>query len=145
MANYFWLVWYNAVTRRAPKHWALMVTYEMDEDAFGTLYQTVGDGTGWGRFSTDIRHGAQLNSAHGDAAYGARLFLGAVADGVVEALRDYCDAATDMINAQNTQRGVGELNCQDWVLVLVRSLEDARLLEAGTLARVKRCPRHEYD
>ena len=39
MTNHFWLVWYRAQTPMGPKHWSLFVTYEIEEQALGTIYE----------------------------------------------------------------------------------------------------------
>lgn len=39
MAAYLWLVWYQGSSKLTPKHWALAVTYEMNDRAYATFYQ----------------------------------------------------------------------------------------------------------
>lgn len=39
MAAYLWLLWYQASSKLAPKHWALAVTYEVSDRAYATVYQ----------------------------------------------------------------------------------------------------------
>ena len=39
MTNYFWLVWYRPRNSSGPKHWALFLTYDTDDQAIGTIYQ----------------------------------------------------------------------------------------------------------
>ena len=39
MAAYLWLVWYHASSKLSPKHWALAVTYELNDRAYATFYQ----------------------------------------------------------------------------------------------------------
>lgn len=39
MVNYLWLVWYRARSGRGLKHWAFVINYEADEEAYGTVYQ----------------------------------------------------------------------------------------------------------
>lgn len=39
MVAYLWLLWYQASSKLAPKHWALAITYEMSERAYATVYQ----------------------------------------------------------------------------------------------------------
>ena len=34
-----WLIWVSGLTELSPKEWALVVTYEEDVEAFGTLYK----------------------------------------------------------------------------------------------------------
>ena len=34
-----WLIWVSGLTHLSPKEWALVVTYEEDPEAFGTLYK----------------------------------------------------------------------------------------------------------
>ncbi|KAI0078650.1 hypothetical protein K474DRAFT_1641311 [Panus rudis PR-1116 ss-1] len=145
MTNYFWLVWYRARSSMAPKHWSLFMTYDTDEQAIGTIYQ-VRNGWGTGQFLTSILRGVQLKGTRGAQSYESRLYLGEVHEKFVsnEMMREYCDAATDLINEHNATCGdglVGEWNCQDWCLVVIRSLEDARCLPKGSLQRAERCPR----
>lgn len=80
-------------------------------------------------------------ATHGAMAYEGKLLLGEILDNVVGALEMYSESAAEMVNSQNRKRGVGESNCQDWTMMIIRSLEDAQLLPKGTLARVERCPR----
>lgn len=164
MTNYLWLVWYRAQSPMGPKHWSLFVTYDTDEEALGTIYQVraidLGDrvfpkadgvappplqmeGTGWGtgQFNFRICRGVQLKGARGSQAYESRLLLGAISDGLATMLHEYGAAAADMINEQNGARFVGESNCQDWALLLIKSLEDGRFIPAGTLEKATACPR----
>ena len=39
MVAYLWLVWYQANSKLSPKHWALAVTYELNERAYATFYE----------------------------------------------------------------------------------------------------------
>ena len=56
-------------------------------------------------------------------------------------LKEYCDAATELINERNAQTVVGASNCHDWCLVVIRGLEDAKCLPGGAFERARRCPR----
>lgn len=141
MTNYFWLVWYRARSSAVPKHWALFMTYDTDEQACGTIYQAEGNGWGTGQFITSILRGIQLTGQRGSQAYENRLHLGEIHDGLNGMMKEYCDAATDLINEHNAKRVVGELNCQDWCLVVIKSLEDSRCLPSGTHERALRTPR----
>lgn len=80
-------------------------------------------------------------ATYGDRTYEGRLLLGEIIDNVVGALEMYGESATDMVNSHNRKRGIGESNCQDWAIMIVRSLEDAQLLPRGAVAKVERCPR----
>ncbi|KAI0786028.1 hypothetical protein C8Q75DRAFT_773805 [Abortiporus biennis] len=141
MTAYLWLVWYEATSRVSPKHWALAVTYELNERAYATFYQVFGDGSGMGQFIPNVVRRVHLMAAHGDQAYDGKLLLGEVIDNVVATLEMYAESATALINSRNRKIGVGDSNCQDWAIMIVRSLEDAQLLPRGTLSRVERCPR----
>ena len=101
------------------------------------------EGTGWGtgQFNFRICRGVQLKGARGSQAYESRLLLGAISDGLATMLHEYGAAAADMINEQNGARFVGESNCQDWALLLIKSLEDGRFIPAGTLEKATACPR----
>ncbi|CAL1696501.1 unnamed protein product [Somion occarium] len=141
MAAYLWLVWYHASSKMAPKHWALAITYEVNERAYATVYQMLGDGSGMGQFQPSVVRRVHLTGTHGAQSYEGKLLLGEVPDSVVGAMEMYSESATDLVNTKNRKRGVGESNCQDWTMIIVRSLEDAQLLPKGTLARVERSPR----
>ena len=39
MAAYLWLIWYDASTKAAPKHWTLAVSYEPHDRAYATVYE----------------------------------------------------------------------------------------------------------
>ena len=166
MTTYLWLVWYRAQSPLGPKHWSLFVTYEPDEEALGTIYQvrltlqppplslsnkrplhltliTQLEGNGWGtgQFVFRVCRGVQLKGARGSQAYESRLHLGDIRDGVNGMLQEYCEAAAELINEHNTAHVIGDSNCQDWCLLVVKSLEDARFVPAGTYAKAKACPR----
>lgn len=162
MTNHLWLVWYRAQTPMGPKHWSLFVTYDLDEQAIGTIYhvrialqassteilipdneysQVEGNGWGTGQFTFNLHRGAQLIGARGSQAYEGRLHLGEIRDGVNGMMHEYCEAATEMINEHNGESVVGESNCQDWCELVVKSLEDGRCIPAGTRKRVAACPR----
>ncbi|KAI0806221.1 hypothetical protein BC629DRAFT_1153391 [Irpex lacteus] len=141
MTNHLWLVWYRAQTPMGPKHWSLFVTYDLDEQAIGTIYHVEGNGWGTGQFTFNLHRGAQLIGARGSQAYEGRLHLGEIRDGVNGMMHEYCEAATEMINEHNGESVVGESNCQDWCELVVKSLEDGRCIPAGTRKRVAACPR----
>lgn len=141
MAAYLWLLWYQASSKLAPKHWALAVTYEVSDRAYATVYQVIGDGNGMGQFQPNVTRRVHLTTAHGAHAYEGKTLLGEVSDTVVGALEMYSESAADLVNTKNRKRGIGESNCQDWAMIIVQSLEDAQLLPRGTLARVERTPR----
>lgn len=54
-------------------------------------------------------------------------------------MKEYCDAATDLINEHNAKDIFGDSNCQDWCLLVIKSLEDARCLNPGTHDKAKSC------
>ena len=56
-------------------------------------------------------------------------------------MHEYCEAATEMINEHNGASVVGESNCQDWCLLVIKSLEDGRCIPEGSKNRVGACPR----
>ncbi|KAH8100544.1 hypothetical protein BXZ70DRAFT_1008042 [Cristinia sonorae] len=141
MVAYLWLVWYHATSKLSPKHWALAVTYELNDRAYATFYQILADGSGMGQFLPNVIRRVHLMATHGDQAYDGKLLLGEILDNVVGALEMYSESAADMVNSHNRKRGVGDSNCQDWSMMIIRSLEDAQLLPKGTLMKVERCPR----
>ncbi|KAH8087187.1 hypothetical protein BXZ70DRAFT_544135 [Cristinia sonorae] len=143
MTNHFWLVWYRARSSVAPKHWALFMTYDTDEQAIGTAYQAQGDGFGSGQFTTAIHLAVQLKGPRGAHSYEDRLYLGTIPDSFTSngMMKEYCDAATELINESNAARVVGESNCHNWCLLVIRGLEDAKCLKEGTWERARRCPR----
>ncbi|KAI0782040.1 hypothetical protein C8Q75DRAFT_728144 [Abortiporus biennis] len=140
MTNYLWLVWYRARNSVGPKHWSLFMTYDADEQAVGTVYQ-VGNGWGTGQFSTNVIHGVQLKGVRGSQSYESRLYLGEVHDKFNGMLKEYCDAATDLVNEHNAARVVGDSNCQDWCLMVIKTLEDQRCLPPGSFERARTCPK----
>ncbi|GJE85296.1 hypothetical protein PsYK624_013750 [Phanerochaete sordida] len=141
MTNHLWLVWYRAQSPMGPKHWSLFVTYDTDEEALGTIYQIEGNGWGTGQFLFRVCRGVQLKGARGSQAYEGRLFLGDIRDGVYGMMHEYCEAAAEMINEHNVAHVVGESNCQDWCLLVIKSLEDGRFIPGGTKTRAAACPR----
>jgi len=141
MVAYLWLVWYSAHSKLSPKHWALAVTYELNDRAYATFYQILGDGNGMGQFMPNVLRRVHLMSTYGDQAYEGKVLLGEIIDNVVGALEMYGESAAEMVNSNNRKRGIGESNCQDWAIMIIRSLEDAALLPRGTVAKAERCPR----
>lgn len=103
--------------------------------------QVEGNGWGTGQFVFRIVRGCQLKGARGSQAYEGRLYLGEIRDDVNGMLQEYCEAATEMINEHNAQKIVGESNCQDWCILVIKSLEDSRLLPRGSEATAGACPR----
>lgn len=72
------------------------------------------------------------------------MLLGEIIDDVIKVMEEYGNTATEIVNSTNESRaGSGDLNCQDWILIIVRSLEDAGLLPNGALKRAKDCPRYD--
>ncbi|KIP11481.1 hypothetical protein PHLGIDRAFT_18012 [Phlebiopsis gigantea 11061_1 CR5-6] len=141
MVAYLWLVWYQACTKASPKHWALAVTYELHERAYATFYEIVGDGTGMGQFLPTVVRRVHLTGTHGHQLYDGKMLVGEINDSVLGALEMYGETAVELVNSHNRKRGLGESNCQDWAIIIIRSLEDSLLLPRGTLAKVERCPR----
>ncbi|KAI0757226.1 hypothetical protein C8Q80DRAFT_1132569 [Daedaleopsis nitida] len=139
MAAYLWLVWYDATSRGAPKHWTLAVSYEASDRAYATVYEVMLDLTG--RYQSRVIRRVHLTSNHPSGAYGGKILLGEVNDGVLCALEAYSDTAAELVNTHNRKRGQASSNCQDWAAIIVRSLEDAMLLPQGSLARLEKCPR----
>lgn len=90
---------------------------------------------------TNIIRGIQLKGERGSRAFESRFYLGEIRDTFKEMMKEYCDAATDLINEQNAINYVGESNCQDWCLMVIKSLEDARCLPAGIHERARTCPK----
>ncbi|KAI0932473.1 hypothetical protein AcW2_001095 [Taiwanofungus camphoratus] len=140
MTAYLWLVWYEATSKLSPQHWALAVTYEINDQAYATSYEVVGDSTG-SRYHSRVVRRVHLTSSHGYTPYVGKLLLGEINDQVLGALEMYSETATELVNAHNKKHGTNESNCHDWALIIIRSLEDALLLPKGTLARVEKCPK----
>lgn len=71
------------------------------------------------------------------------MLLGQITETVVELLPLYCEVGADLINSQNKGRGLlaGENGSQEWVLHIVGSFEDSRILPRGSIDRAKGCPR----
>ena len=103
--------------------------------------QVEGNGWGTGQFKFRVCRGVQLKGARGSQAYEGRLYLGEIRDGVNGMMQEYCEAATEMINEHNGVHVVGESNCQDWCILVVKSLEDGRFIPSGTQGRANACPR----
>lgn len=94
-----------------------------------------------GQFLPNVVRRVHLIATHGDQGYEGKLLLGEILDNVVGALEMYGESAAEMVNSHNRKRGVGDSNCQDWTMMIIRSLEDAQLLPKGTLGKVEKCPR----
>jgi len=140
MVAYLWLVWYEAMSKTSPRHWALAVTYEAHDQAYATFYEVAqGDG---GRYQPRVVRRVHLTSKHGSSQYGGKLLLGEINDQVLGALEMYSETAAELVNSHNKKRGVNESTCHDWAIIIVRSLEDALLLPRGALARVEKSPRY---
>ena len=103
--------------------------------------QIEGNGWGTGQFVFRVCRGVQLKGARGSQAYEGRLYLGDIRDGVNGMMQEYCEAASELINEHNTAHVVGESNCQDWCLLVIKSLEDGRFIPGGTQTRAAGCPR----
>ena len=118
-----------------------------------------------GQYVPRVVRRAHLTGTHGHQAYDGKLLLGEITDNVVTALEMYGESSVDIVNSHNRKRGLGESNCQvrepfirvscsltshpdrcpylcqDWALIIIRSLEDSQLLPGGTLAKAEKCPR----
>ncbi|KAH9947655.1 hypothetical protein B0H21DRAFT_737437 [Amylocystis lapponica] len=138
MVAYMWLVWYAAPDKTSCRHWALAVTYEADEHAYATIHE-VALSDAAGQFLPKVVRRVHLTRDHLQP-YAGKMLLGEIVDSVLSALELYSETAVELINAQNQKRG-SQSNCQDWAIIIIRSLEDALLLPQGTLARVEKCPR----
>lgn len=204
--NFFWLVWYRPRYSSGPKHWALFITFDTDDEAMGTIYQVSksadpsstsplrqrkaeiifdraltlivlvtcndiltidciffiacslpssarlafsslrsspwqaeGNGWGTGQFKTSVIRGVQLRGERGSRAFESRFYLGDIQDSFMGAMQDYCEAATELINETNGKDFIGSLNCQDWCLMVIKSLEDSRCLKPGTHDKARSC------
>ncbi len=147
MTAYLWLIWYDAAAKVTPKHWTLAVSYEAHDRAYATVYevskpacyhwespdyrltsasQVTMDFTG--RYQSRVVRRVHLTSNHPLGAYGGKILLGEVNDGVLCSLEAYSDTAAELVNTYNRKRGQGTSNCHDWATIIVRSLEDAMLL-----------------
>jgi len=138
-----WLIWVSGLTHLSLKEWALVVTYEEDAEAFGTLYKLKDIGTGLSKYIPDIIRGVRYQDHFGRRYWEGRLLLGQITETVVELLPLYCEVGADLINSQNKGRGLlaGENGSQEWVLHIVGSFEDSRILPKGSTDRAKGCPR----
>ncbi|KAI0690684.1 hypothetical protein BC835DRAFT_1363346 [Cytidiella melzeri] len=142
LVAYLWLVWYQASSSTSPKHWALAVTYELHERAYATFYEITGDGNGMGQFLPRVVRRVHLTGTHGHQQYDGKMLLGEINDSVLGALEMYGESAVEIVNSHNRKHGLGESNCQDWAMIIIRSLEDSLFLPRGTLAKVEKCPRY---
>lgn len=159
-----WLIWVSGLTQLSLKEWALVVTYEEDPEAFGTLYkvrstvttdhfpltfnpfcpsQLKDIGTGLSKYIPDIVRGVRYQDHFGRRYWEGRLLLGQITETVVELLPLYCEVGADLINSQNQGRGLlaGESGSQEWVLHIVSSFEDSKILPKGSTDKAKSCPR----
>ncbi|KAI0762768.1 hypothetical protein C8Q74DRAFT_177961 [Fomes fomentarius] len=139
MVAYLWLIWYDAATKVAPKHWTLAVSYELHDCAYATVYEVTMDMTG--RYQSRVVRRVHLTGNHPSGAYGGKILLGEVNDGVLCALEAYSETAAELVNTHDRKRDAESSSCHDWATIIVRSLEDAMLLPKGSLARVEKCPR----
>ncbi|KZT74832.1 hypothetical protein DAEQUDRAFT_720010 [Daedalea quercina L-15889] len=140
MVAYLWLVWYESPTKAALRHWALAITYEAHDHAYATFHEIASDSSGT-RYQARVVRRVHLTSRHGTIAYAGKLLLGEVTDQVLASLEMYSETAAELVNAHNRKRGVHESTCHDWAIIIVRSLEDALLLPAGSLSRAEKSPR----
>lgn len=133
----------SGLTHLSPKGWALVVTYEEDPEAFGTLFKLKDIGTGLSKYIPDIIRGVRYQDHFGHRYWEGRMLLGQITETVVELLPLYCEVGADLINSQNQGRGLlaGENGSQEWVLHIVSSFEDSRILPRGSTDRAKSCPR----
>lgn len=144
MVAYLWLVWYESSCRMSPRHWALAVTYEAHDLAYATFYevraftcirvkptdhpiQVFRDGNA-AHYQPRVVRRVHLTSKHGNTPYAGKLLLGEINDQVLGALEMYSETATELVNSHTKKRGIHELACHDWAIIIVRSLEDALLL-----------------
>ncbi|KAH9921959.1 uncharacterized protein BXZ73DRAFT_51483 [Epithele typhae] len=139
MGSYLWLVWYEAPSKNAPKHWTLAVSYEANDRAYATVYEACVDFTG--RYDSRVTRRVPLTGNHPSGPYGGKILLGQVNDNVLRSLEAYSDTAVELVNSHNRKRGPGSSSCHHWAIIIVRSLEDALLLPKGALTRVEKCPR----
>lgn len=124
----------------SPRHWALAVTYEAHDLAYATFYEVFRDGNA-AHYQPRVVRRVHLTSKHGNTPYAGKLLLGEINDQVLGALEMYSETATELVNSHTKKRGIHELACHDWAIIIVRSLEDALLLPRGALSRVEKSPR----
>jgi len=139
MVAYLWLVWYEAPSKRLPKHWALAVTYETHERAYATFYEITGDSPV--RYQPKVVRRVHIVSDHGTMPFDGKILLGEITDNVLGALEMYSETAAELVNNHNRKSGRADYGCHNWATIIVRSLEDALLLPPGTVARVEKCPK----
>ena len=95
-------------------------------------------------------------SARGTFAQG-HIYLGALsATDSVTYFRDYCETGIDVLNTHNKTHADALSSYgpaapethphthQDWVLDIVSALEDVAMVQPGTVAIVKACPRRGW-
>ncbi|TFK48762.1 hypothetical protein OE88DRAFT_1737534 [Heliocybe sulcata] len=145
MTNYLYLLWYLP-QMGGPRHWALFIVNSQEPDAYGTLFHCITDKTALARgycctFATDIRFGVSIKGPRSIPTYEDRTLLGPVNDDVKLMMTEYAEAATQMVNEHNVPKGRTESNCHDWVLHILRSLDNSHLIEHGALGRAAACPR----
>ncbi|KZT28734.1 hypothetical protein NEOLEDRAFT_1057793 [Neolentinus lepideus HHB14362 ss-1] len=140
MTNHLYLIWYTP-QMAGPRHWALFVVSSQEPEAFGTLYHVASVRGYCCTFATDIRFGVSIKGPRSSRTYEDRALLGTINDDVKMMMTEYADAATQMVNEHNVPRSRAESNCHDWVLHIVRSLDNSHLIEHGALGRAAVCPR----
>ncbi|EPQ54818.1 hypothetical protein GLOTRDRAFT_130170 [Gloeophyllum trabeum ATCC 11539] len=142
MPNYLYLIWYSPQFG-GPRHWGLFIVGSREPEAYGTLYHCITDQkrSYACTFSTDVRYGVAIKGPRSNRTYEDRVLLGTIGDDVKVMMTEYADAATQMVNEHNVTRGRAESNCHDWVLHIVRSLDNSHLIEQGALGRAAACPR----
>ena len=100
-------------------------------------------GTGLSKYIPDTIRGVRYQDHFGRRYWEGRMLLGQITETVVELLPLYCEVGADLVNSQNKGRGLlaGESGSQDWVLHIVSSFEDSKILPNGSTDRAKGCPR----
>ena len=94
------------------------------------------------KYIPDIIRGVRYQDHFGRRYWEGRMLLGQITETVVELLPLYCEIGADLINSQNQGRGLlaGESGSQEWVLHIVSSFEDSKILPKGSTDRANGCP-----
>ncbi|KII84785.1 hypothetical protein PLICRDRAFT_341774 [Plicaturopsis crispa FD-325 SS-3] len=131
-----YLAYYHGLVGGELKHWSLFVTPSTAIDAVGTIYDAVlaGDSRSF------VMHrvvGAQLCGRAGAKTFDNRLHLGTMLPEHEAGIRENGEEVSEIVNDANRVEA-GKLTCQDWILLVVEWLVDARVLGQNCLTAIER-------
>ncbi|KAH7104889.1 hypothetical protein BKA62DRAFT_428924 [Auriculariales sp. MPI-PUGE-AT-0066] len=127
MPNYLWLGTYSS--RPALHSSALCLTYDLEDDAYGTIYSVIGRPP---HCACAMERSVALRDPMTDRpAFHSRTLLGILADNVLAVLSDYVREACAIVNDAHGRA----MHADDWILIFVRSFEDSRFIPTGALVR----------